>query len=146
MSDICSFKQRLIVYSPFMTEARLALLLPAFVDAINKGKQIIVVTKALSDRGRIELTVQNSDQLRKEYIMELRYKQMGDYLYPDLELPEQTNYSIGKYGKLHLEYLKKQLGGHFFTFPRTKINAAHFIRNLFKKVSNGAIMCCGIRI
>ena len=56
MSDICSFKQRLIVYSPFMTEARLALLLPAFVDAINKGKQIIVVTKALSDRGRIELT------------------------------------------------------------------------------------------
>jgi ssDNA-binding Zn-finger/Zn-ribbon topoisomerase 1 len=55
MADIRSFKQRLIVYSPFMTEARLSLLLPAFVDAINEGKQIIVVTKALSDRGRTEL-------------------------------------------------------------------------------------------
>ena len=55
MADIRSFKQRLIVYSPFMTEARLSLLLPACVDAINEGKQIIVVTKALSDRGRTEL-------------------------------------------------------------------------------------------
>ena len=55
MADICSFKQRLIVYSPFMTEARLSLLLPSFVDAINEGKRIIVVTKALSDRGRTEL-------------------------------------------------------------------------------------------
>ena len=55
MADIRSFKQRIIVYSPFITEARLSLLLPAFVDAINAGKQIIVVTKALSDRGKTEL-------------------------------------------------------------------------------------------
>lgn len=39
--------------------------------------------------------------------MELRYKQIGDYLYPELTLPEQTNYRIGKYGDLHLEYIKK---------------------------------------
>ena len=38
---------------------------------------------------------------------------MGDYLYPDLELPEPTNYSIGKYGKLHLEYLKKHRRGTY---------------------------------
>lgn len=39
-----------------MTEVRLGTLLPAFTDAINSGKQIIVVTKALSDRGKSELT------------------------------------------------------------------------------------------
>lgn len=55
MTDICSFKKRLIVFSPFMTEARLGILLPAFTDAINAGKQIIIVTKALSDRGKTEL-------------------------------------------------------------------------------------------
>lgn len=55
MADIKSFKKRLIVYSAFMTEARLSTLLPAFTDAIREGKQIIVVTKALSDRGKSEL-------------------------------------------------------------------------------------------
>lgn len=55
MADIQSFKKRLIVYSAFMTEARLSTLLPAFSDAIRAGKQIIVVTKALSDRGKSEL-------------------------------------------------------------------------------------------
>lgn len=55
MTDIRSFKKRLIVYSAFITEARLSTLLPAFSDAIHAGKQIIVVTKALSDRGKSEL-------------------------------------------------------------------------------------------
>ena len=55
MADIHSFKKRLIVYSAFMTEARLSTLLPAFSDAVRAGKQIIVVTKALSDRGKSEL-------------------------------------------------------------------------------------------
>lgn len=55
MADINSFKKRMIVYSPFITEARISTLLPAFTDAIRAGKQIIVVTKALSDRGKTEL-------------------------------------------------------------------------------------------
>lgn len=55
MADIKSFKKRLIVYSAFMTEARLSTLLPAFSDAVRAGKQIIVVTKALSDRVKTEL-------------------------------------------------------------------------------------------
>lgn len=55
MADIHSFKKRLIVYSAFMTEARLSTLLPVFSDAVRAGKQIIVVTKALSDRGKSEL-------------------------------------------------------------------------------------------
>ena len=55
MEDIRGFKHRLIVFSPFITENRLSILLPAFADAIAKGKQIIVITKALSDRSRAEL-------------------------------------------------------------------------------------------
>ena len=56
MADIRSFKKRLIVYSAFMTEARLSILLSSFSDAIRTGKQIIIVTKALSDRSKSELT------------------------------------------------------------------------------------------
>lgn len=54
MKDILSFKRRMIIYSPFVTEQRLSILLPSFVDAIAAGKQIIVVTKALSDRSKVE--------------------------------------------------------------------------------------------
>jgi hypothetical protein len=32
-------------------------------------------------------------------------------MYPDLALPEQTNYPIGKYGKMRLDYLKKHRRG-----------------------------------
>ena len=39
--------------------------------------------------------------------MELRYKQIGDYLYPELKMPEQTNYEIGKYGRMRKTYLKE---------------------------------------
>ncbi len=56
MNDIGSFKERLIIYSPFMTEARLSILLPAFMDAVNSGRQIIVVTKTLSERRKTELS------------------------------------------------------------------------------------------
>lgn len=55
MSDIKTFKKRLIIYSPFMTEARLSVLLPAFVDAIKLGREIIIITKALADRGKNEV-------------------------------------------------------------------------------------------
>lgn len=55
MADVRNFKHRLIIFSPFMTEKRLSTLLPAFSDAIAKGKQIIVITKALSDRSKAEL-------------------------------------------------------------------------------------------
>ena len=38
--------------------------------------------------------------------MELRYVKSGDYYLPDLFLPE-GNYTIGKYGRLRWDYLKK---------------------------------------
>lgn len=54
MEDILAFKYRLIVYSPFITAERLSSFLPAFADAIDAGRKIIVVTKALSERGKGE--------------------------------------------------------------------------------------------
>lgn len=55
MVDVQHLKNRLIIYSPFMTEKRIAALLPFFVDAIHSGKNITVVTKAMSDRGKSEI-------------------------------------------------------------------------------------------
>ena len=36
-------------------------------------------------------------------------------LYPDLKLPEQTHYPIGKYGNLRLRYLKEHRKGTYTT-------------------------------
>ena len=36
----------------------------------------------------------------------IEYERRGEQYYPLLDLGEQTNYEIGKYGKLHLEFIK----------------------------------------
>ena len=43
--------------------------------------------------------------------MELTYTERNGIMYPDLALPEQTNYPIGKYGRMRLDYLKKHRRG-----------------------------------
>lgn len=35
------------------------------------------------------------------------YRQEGDYLIPNLALPNDGNYEIGKYGRMRLNYLKE---------------------------------------
>ena len=35
------------------------------------------------------------------------YRQVGDYLIPNLSLPEKSDYQTGKYGRMHLSYLKE---------------------------------------
>lgn len=47
--------------------------------------------------------------------MELTYTERNGVIYPDLALPEQTNYPIGKYGKMRLDYLKKHRRGTYTT-------------------------------
>ena len=47
--------------------------------------------------------------------MELRYKQIGDYLYPELKMPERTNYEIGKYGRMRLDFMLKHRRGTYTT-------------------------------
>ena len=48
-------------------------------------------------------------------IMELTYTERNGIMYPDLALPEQTNYPIGKYGRMRLDYLKKHRRGTYTT-------------------------------
>ena len=45
----------------------------------------------------------------KKYIIEnrIKYELCGDIYYPMLKLNEQTNYQIGKYGCLHLDYIRQ---------------------------------------
>ena len=47
--------------------------------------------------------------------MELAYTEKNGIMYPDLALPEQTNYLIGKYGRMRLDYLKKHRRGTYTT-------------------------------
>jgi len=47
--------------------------------------------------------------------MELTYTERNGIMYPDLALPEQTNYPIGKYGRMRLDYLKKHRRGTYTT-------------------------------
>lgn len=35
------------------------------------------------------------------------YRQEGDYLIPNLALPDDSKYQIGKYGRMRLDYLKE---------------------------------------
>ncbi len=46
---------------------------------------------------------------------QITYTEHNGLYYPNLALPEQTNYPIGKYGKMRLEYLKKHRRGTYTT-------------------------------
>lgn len=45
----------------------------------------------------------------------IKYELRGEQYYPMLEISEQTNYEIGKYGHLHLEFIKKHRRGTYTT-------------------------------
>ncbi len=54
---------------------------------------------------------------------QITYHEENGYLYPDLTLPEQTHYPIGKYGDLHLVYLKEHKRATYTTLLTTgKLN------------------------
>ncbi len=49
-------------------------------------------------------------ELKKEIVDErtgITYTLKGEYYYPNLSIPKDTNYTIGKYGKAHLRYIEK---------------------------------------
>ena len=52
-----------------------------------------------------------------KYIIEngIKYELRGEQYYPMLEISEQTNYEIGKYGHLHLDFIKKHRRGTYTT-------------------------------
>ena len=57
--------------------------------------------------------------------MELAYTERNSIMYPDLALPEQTNYPIGKYGRMRLDYLKKHRRGTYTTLLTSCILNQH---------------------
>lgn len=54
--DIESANGRIIIYSPFATTDRVSFLLPQLQSAIERGVKIYVITKALSERSKSELS------------------------------------------------------------------------------------------
>ena len=55
--------------------------------------------------------------------MNISYTKKGDYLLPDLILEDKERFSIGKYGLLRLNYIKKyKLGLYFDLLVNDKIN------------------------
>ena len=57
--------------------------------------------------------------------MELTYTERNGIMYPDLALSEQTNYPIGKYGRMRLDYLKKHRRGTYTTLLTSCILNQH---------------------
>jgi predicted nucleic acid-binding Zn-ribbon protein len=55
-SDLAKAKSRLVVYSPFLTQNRLAQFEPQIRSSIERGVRVYVVTKALCERSKRELS------------------------------------------------------------------------------------------
>ena len=52
------------------------------------------------------------------------YREENGHLIPDIALPEQTDYHIGKYGRMHLDYIKQHRRGRYTTLlTEGKLNA-----------------------
>ena len=43
------------------------------------------------------------------------YHEESGHLIPNVTLPEQTDYQIGKYGRMHLDYIKQHRHGRYTT-------------------------------
>ena len=53
----------------------------------------------------------------------ITYTECNGIYYPDLELPEQTNYPLGKYANLRLDFMKKhRKGGYTTLFTEGRLN------------------------
>ena len=52
------------------------------------------------------------------------YREENGHLIPNVTLPEQTDYQIGKYGRMHLDYIKQHRHGKYTTLlTEGKLNA-----------------------
>ena len=52
------------------------------------------------------------------------YREDNGHLIPDIARPEQTDYQIGKYGRMHLDYIKQHRRGRYTTLlTEGKLNA-----------------------
>ena len=52
------------------------------------------------------------------------YREENGHLIPNITLTEQTDYQIGKYGRIHLDYIKQHRRGRYTTLlTESKLNA-----------------------
>ena len=52
------------------------------------------------------------------------YHEENGHLIPNVTLPEQTDYQIGKYGRMHFDYIKQHRRGRYTTLlTEGKLNA-----------------------
>ena len=52
------------------------------------------------------------------------YREENGHLIPNVTLPEQTDFQIGKYGRMHLDYIKNHRRGRYATLlTEGKLNA-----------------------
>ena len=52
------------------------------------------------------------------------YHEENGHLIPNITLPEQTDFQIGKYGRMHLDYIKNHRRGRYTTWlTEGKLNA-----------------------
>ena len=52
------------------------------------------------------------------------YREENGHFIPNITLPEQTDYQIGKYGRMHLDYIKQHRRGRYTTLlTEGKLNA-----------------------
>ena len=52
------------------------------------------------------------------------YREEHGHLIPDIALPQKTNYQIGKYERIHLDYIKQhRRGRHITLLTEGKLNA-----------------------
>ena len=52
------------------------------------------------------------------------YREENGHLIPNVNIPEQTDYQIGKYGRMHLDYIKNHRRGRYTTLlTEGKLNA-----------------------
>ena len=52
------------------------------------------------------------------------YHEENGHLIPNITLPEQTDYQIGKYGRMHFDYIKQHRRGRYTTLlTEGKLNA-----------------------
>ena len=59
----------------------------------------------------------------------ITYTECNGIRYPNLELPKQTNYPIGKYANLRLEFMKKHRRGTYTTVLKAH-NALQWIAKM----------------
>ena len=66
------------------------------------------------------------NMIMEKYITKngIKYELRGEQYYPMFEIAEQKEYSIGKYGQLHLDYIKHHKRGTYITLlTEGKLNA-----------------------